>query len=247
MSENLFPFIVDVHFLASSDLNFTKLRGEFADTIFDANQAMTDTPSFLELYKYLRWGYKHLRPYLHHCKNRADILDLISEHSSLIDISLLESIVNKFNIEKAKPAIQKYKENVNNIQESLLRQVLNEKFFDHHLLQSETITFSVDQDVDGIALKDVEKLIKTTFKKHAPSIRVYFILESNSFTVTCSFPLLLYEEINLAAMENIEALKEVGLQRLTIGFSTVYDKVHVNTNIIIIIIIIHYHRFVNNN
>ncbi|XP_019851729.1 PREDICTED: uncharacterized protein LOC109581770 isoform X2 [Amphimedon queenslandica] len=213
----------NVHFVASSDLNFTKLRGEFADAIFDINQAMIDKPSLQELYQYLRWGYKHLRPHLRDCENRADILNLISEHSSLIDIGLLESIVFKFNIEEAKPAIQKYKENVNKFRQSL-RHVLDEKFFHRHLLQSETITFSIDQDVDGITLKDVEKLIKAAFKEHAPCIRVHVISESNSFTVTCSFPLLLYEEINLAAMENIEALKEKGLQRLTIGFNTVYDK-----------------------
>ena len=186
---------------------------------------MIDKPSLKELYQYLRWGYKYLQPHLLLCKNRADILNLISEHSSLIDIGLLESIVYKFNIEKAKPTIKKYKENVNKFRQSLVRHVLNEKFFDRHLLQCETITFSIDQDVDGFTLEDVEKWIKASFKVLAPCIRVHVISESNSFTVTCSFPLLLYEEINLAAMENIEPLKEKGLQRLTIGFSTVYDKV----------------------
>ena len=197
---------------------------------------MIDTPSLQELYQYLRWGYKHLRPHLRHCKNRADVLNLISEHSTLIDVNLLESIVYKFNIEEAKPVIQKYKEYVNNFRQSLLRQVLNERFSDRHLLQSETITFSIDQDVDSITFKEVENLIRTAFKELAPCVKVHVISESNSFTVTCSFPLLLYEEINFVAMENIEALKEKGLQRLTIGFSTVYDKVHVTTNIIIIII-----------
>ena len=206
------------------DLNFTKLRTEFADAIYDIYVAMSDAPSLRDLKNYLYWGYKDLRPRLSCCKNKADVFDLISNYSSLINVNLLEAIVNKFHIEAAKPVIQKCKENIERIQQSVLHQVLNQNFCDGSPLQSETIKIFVKHDVQICKFNEVKQIITAAFGKNERSVRIVVIKENNSYIVTCSFPILLSEELISTALDNIETLKEKGVQRLTIGFSTVYDN-----------------------
>ena len=207
------------------DFNFTELRTEFADAIYDIYDAMSDAPSLRDLKNYLYWGYEYLRPQLHHCKNKADVFDLISNYSSMININLLEAIVNKFHIEAAKPVIQKCKENIKRIQQSVLHQVLNQNFYDGSPLKSETIEIYVKHDVQSCTFDEVEQIIKAAFRKHEPYVKIAVIREGSSYIVTCSFPLLLSEELISTALDNTETLKEKGVQRLTIGFSTVYDEV----------------------
>lgn len=221
----MFLIIIGIYLDTSADLNFTELRTEFAGAIYDVYDAMNDAPrpSLRDLMNYLRWGFKYLRPQLRHCRNRADVLDLISNYSSMINIDLLEAIVNKFHIEAAKPVIQKYNKSIIKIRQSILRQVLNQNFYAGSPLQSETIKIHVNQDVNSCTFNDVQQLIKAAFKELEPCVRIVVIREGSSYIVTCSFPLLLSEELISTALDNIEDLKKKGLQRLTIGFSTVYD------------------------
>ena len=208
------------------DLNFTELQNEYAGAVFNINRAMMDVISLRDLMDYLRWGYKHpdLHRQLHHSRNKADVLKLISDYSSMININLLEAIVNEFNVEAAKPIIQKYKESIKRIQQSVLHQVLDQKFFAEPPLKSEKLKIYVKHDVQSCTFDEVQQLIKAAFREHEPYVRIIVIREGSSYIVTCSFPILLSEELISTALDNIETLKEKGVQQLTIGFSTVYDS-----------------------
>ena len=199
------------------------MREKFASTVFDACKAMDAVP-IDDLKFYLRRGYSHLRPQLEQCQSRDDILDLISDKCSLIDISLLESVANKFNIHLAKSAICQYKKSMEDFCQVRLRQYLNKKFStDFHLL-SETITFLVDRSIDDCTLNDVRILIATAFNELSLNVKLVVIREGNSFIVTCSFPLILTELLIAAALENINLLKQERVQQLTIGYCTVYNE-----------------------
>ena len=208
------------------DLNFTELENEYAAAVHNINRAMMDAISLEDLRNYLRWGYKHpgLHLQLRHCKNTTDVLDLISDYNSMININLLEAIVNEFNVEAAKPIIQKYKESIERIKQSILRQVLDQKFFPEPPLHSEKIEIYVKHNVQSCTFDEVEQIIKAAFREHEPYVRIVVIKEGSSYIVTCSFPILLSEVLISTALDNIETLKEKGVQRLTIGFSTVYDN-----------------------
>ena len=219
-----FFMFIGIHLDTSADLNFTKLRTEFADAIYDIYDAMSDAPSLRDLMNYLYRGYEYLRPQLSHCKNKADVFNLISEYISLINVNLLEAIVNKFHIEAAKPVIHKCKENIRKIQQSVLHQVLNQSFYAGSPLQSETIKIFVKHDVQICKFNEVEQIITAAFRKNERYVRIVVIKEGSSYIVTCSFPLLLSEKLISTALDNIETLEEKGVQRLTIGFSTVYDN-----------------------
>ena len=213
------------------DLNFIEFEKEYAAAVFNINRAMENAVSLEDLMDYLNWGYKHpdLHRQLRHSKNKADVLKLISDYSSMININLLEAIVNEFNVEAAKPIIQKHKERIKIIQQSVLHQVLDQELFAGSPLQSEKIKIYVKHDVQSCTFDEVQQLIKAAFKENEPYVRIVVIKEASSYIVTCSFPLLLSEELISTALDNIETLKEKGVQRLTIGFSTVFDNNEVKT------------------
>ena len=199
------------------------MREKFASTVYNACKAMAAI-RIKNLKDYLRRGYNHLRPQLEQCQNRSAILDLICDECSLIDISLLESVADNFNITKAKSVICEYKKSIETFCKGKLHQYLNEKFSAGSCLLAETITFLVDRNIKECTLNDVRILIATAFNELSPNVKLVVIREGNSFIVTCSFPLILTELIIAAALENINLLKEKRVQRLTIGYCTVYNE-----------------------
>ena len=203
---------------------FTGMRNKFADLIDDVARAMHRT-SCDELKRYVRRGHIHLRPQLVQCQNTDDIIELIGDNCSLIDIALLEGIVDRFNVDEAKTAIQRYKDEIESFHQEgrPLRQFLDSQLALSSPLQCETATITVNKAIDGNKLNDVKILMTLAFEALAPNVKVVFIREGNSFTITCSFPLTLSESLITTAIKNIEALIERGVQRLTIGYSTVYD------------------------
>ena len=200
------------------------MRNKFADLMDDVARAMHST-SCDELKKYIRFQNRDLRPELAQCQDTDDIIELIGDNCSLNDIALLEGVVERFNVEKAKTAIQRYKDEIENFHQEgrPLRQFLDSQLALSSPLLCETATITVNKAIDGNKLIDIKILMTLAFEALAPNVKVVFITESNSFTITCSFPLILSESLITSALENIEALIERGVQRLTIGYCTVYD------------------------
>ena len=160
-------------------VKFTEIRQKFASTVCDACHDMSAIP-IDDLKFYLRHGYSHLRPELDQCQSKDDILGLISKKCSLIDISLLESVAIKFNIQ-AKSVICQYKESMEIFCKVKLRQYLNEKFSAGSCLSAETITFLVDRSIDDYTLNDVRILIATAFNDElSPNVKLVVIREGNS-------------------------------------------------------------------
>ena len=207
---------------------FTGMRNKFADLIDDVATAMQST-SCDELKRYVHRAYNHLRPQLAQCQNIDDIIGLISDRCSLINIALLEGIVVRFKVDQAKSAIQRYKDEIKSFHQEgkPLRQFLdNELSLSSSPLQCETATITVNKTVGDYELKDINILMTFAFEELAPNVKVVVIREDNSFTITCSFPLALSESLINTALENIEALIEKGVQRLTIGYCTIdYSEV----------------------
>ena len=203
---------------------FTGMRNKFADLIDDVAKAMQST-SCDELKRYVRRAHIHLRPQLAQCQDTDNIIELIGDQCSLIDIALLEGIVDRFKVEEAKTAIQHYKDEIENFHQEgrPLRQFLDSQLSLSSPLQCETATITVNKAIGDNKLNDVEILMTLAFEALAPNVKVVFIKEGNSFTITCSFPLAISESLITTALKNIEALIERGVQRLTIGYSTVYD------------------------
>ncbi|XP_019858934.1 PREDICTED: uncharacterized protein LOC109587134 [Amphimedon queenslandica] len=152
-----------------------------------------------------------LKPQVAQCDNAHDILELVRKDCSLDDIEMLK-------------AIQGY---IEEFSETELSKCLNEKFSYASPLQCERITIVVDQNTDDCTLHDIRRLAANTFHKLSPQnsrrIKLNVVRDGDSFTITCSFPLILSEQLITAALNNIDVLKENKVKRLTIGYCTVYE------------------------
>ncbi|XP_019858280.1 PREDICTED: uncharacterized protein LOC109586524 [Amphimedon queenslandica] len=203
---------------------FTKIRTMFTDLIDDVAQAINNSVTYENLKRYVGRN-KDLRPHLAHCKNTDEIIELIGDECSLINVGLLEGIVEKYEVKEAESSIQKYKNEIETFHKEgrPLRQFLDQYLAPASPLQCETATILVRKEVKDYELRDINVLMIVAFETLAPNVRVHVIKEGNSFTITCSFLVLLSESLIATALDNIDSLIERGVKKLTIGYSTVYD------------------------
>ena len=105
-----------------------------------------------------------LFPQLAECKDISDILQLVRENSSLDDISLLEFLVNYFNIEETKPVIEEYKEAIEKLKMKLCQ------FLEEWLLKAsslpESVIIIIDEDTDDSVLNDVRRLSSAVLSRY---------------------------------------------------------------------------------
>ena len=181
-------------------------------------------PSILDKIKnILIYSSKDLKPQVAQCDNIHDILELVRKDCSLDDIEMLKAIVNELDLENAKVVVQEYSDAIEEFSKTELKSCLHERFSDASPLQCERITIVVDRNTDDCTLDDVRRLSANIFHKLSRRVKLNVIRDDNSFTITCSFPLVLSEQLITAALNNIDVLKENKVKRLTIGYCTVYE------------------------
>ena len=206
---------------------FTAMREKFSVLRIDVAKAMKKKQvKIKKLKEYFSENKKHLRSRIASCRKIKELIRLIADECSLLNYVLLERAVNRFKVEEAKTAIEKYKEEIDEFYKEgqPLRNFLDKRLGSASLLlQYKAITISVHKSVDDSDLADINILMTNAFQKFAPEVALEFVREGNSFTITCSFPVLLSESLIATALDNIDSLIERGVTKLTIGYSTVYD------------------------
>ena len=205
---------------------FTGMREKFSVLRIDVANAMKKKKvKIKELKEYFSENKKHLRSHIASCKKIKELICLIGDECSLLNYVLLEGAVNRFKVEEAKPAIEKYRKEIDEFYREgrPLRDFLDKRLGLASLLQYKAVIISVHNSVDEFELKDINILMTNAFQKMAPEVALEFVREGNSFTITCSFPAVLSESLIATALDNIESLIERGVKKLTIGYSTVYD------------------------
>ena len=179
-----------------------------------------------DLKMFLRRGYPHLKFKLEGCEKMDDLLTILADECSLTNVSLLEAVADRFQLTAAKEFIQKYKEEVDKFcKDTLLEKCIGETISSDSLLKCETMTLSICGAIADHTFNDARELVKYASGKCEPCVKINVIKEDNSFTITCSFPLILSELFIASAIENLELLKKKGLLKLTVGYGVVYDEV----------------------
>ncbi|XP_019855145.1 PREDICTED: uncharacterized protein LOC109584024 [Amphimedon queenslandica] len=210
----------------SLTLKFKSMRLKYGRTFFKVGSIMMQNypPAIADDMKQLLTFYdKELKPSLAQCQKISEILEIVWDKCSLNDIEILEFIVNELDIDEAKLVVQEYNEAIKEFSEMKLSQCLKEKFSYGSPLSCEKVTIVVDQEAADLTLKDVRRLSGEIFRDLVPQIKLCVIRDDQSFTVICSFPLSLTEQLIAIALESIEILKENKVKRLTIGYCTVYE------------------------
>ncbi|XP_019863533.1 PREDICTED: uncharacterized protein LOC109592548, partial [Amphimedon queenslandica] len=213
----------------SMTAQFTTMRLKFGQTFLKVEKCIKEkSPAHEDIKNILSYSLEDLECQIAQCQSINSILKLIRDKSSLNDISMLEFFVTELNIQKAKGVIQEYNEAITEFSETKLSQCLHERFSYTSALPCERITIVVDEDVADRTIKDIKKLSKSIFKKLSPHVKLNVVRDGNSFTITCSFPLILSEQLITAALNNIDVLKENKVKRLTIGYCTVYEVLEID-------------------
>ena len=118
-------------------------------------------------------SYPHLETEITHSKSIDDVLDVVRDHCTLIDISCLEGIVKRFDIKEAQTHIQAYKDVVRSFCKKIkpfLDETLKESK-SHSLLKCETADFVLDWDPTNYTLQDIHDIIAESVEENV-QIRV---------------------------------------------------------------------------
>ena len=194
--------------------------------MFNACKAIKDAePELEDLKELVECCNSELKPKLEECSKVSDVLSLVKEECSLIDVSLLEAVVEVFNVKEAEKHIKEYREKLKKfLEDNPIAHCLKEKFDavkTHPPLNCETITYVFDWQPDERMLKDITDILSESSGK---LVRIRYIDTGYSIAVTCSFPYSLLGVLIARVMENLQFLIKNGLIKLTIGYWTIWEK-----------------------
>ena len=173
--------------------------------------------SFLEL------SFPELSNEISSAGNIEGVMNIIIRKCNVNDISMIETIVNRYKINEAKSLISEYEEEVKKVCGSL-KDMLS-KSQSASFSTCETIEFILGWEADKHSLNDIRHLLEEAFKELNKRISIRSIREGNSIIIVCYSPHHLLAALILEAKDNLTVLiKEFNLISLTIGHYTVYDK-----------------------
>ena len=211
-------------------IEFTAMRTKFGQMFFRVKNSIENCrPSLENLKEFLEFTYSDITSRLSACKTVKDVLSLVKEKCSLINIKLLEGMIEEFQFKEAEQHIQTYKEEIDKFCQTMsARLCLNETFqvtVPHTPLQCETATFVVEGNPDECMLEDIRNLLSVAFERLSLTVNVVVIKKGNSVVIICKFPVNLAMLLVAKAMDNLEILKKkFHLKSLTIGYVRVWNK-----------------------
>ena len=208
------------------DSEFGLIRQEFGIAFNKIREEIKKSSPPIPLHALKRFfadTYPFLKSETAHSNSIDDVLDVVRDHCTLINISCLEGVVKRFNIEQAEELIKTYKTFVQSFCKNKIAFFLEKTFKErksHSLLKCETAVFVLDWDPTNYTLQDIRDIIAESVEE---DIQIRVIREGNSIIVTCFFPLSLTTSIIARAQETLESVKKKGLLQLTVGHCVIYD------------------------
>ncbi|XP_019853778.1 PREDICTED: uncharacterized protein LOC109583047 [Amphimedon queenslandica] len=206
---------------------FNETRGEFGILKHEIVPLVVEKVSSVDDMKlFLVESYPELSQSIKEAASVQEIMSAVKRRCTIIDVSIIKSIVNKYNIKEGKDLVKRYEEKVDSFCEQMsLPFMLDKMFLTESFLTSETVHFVLDWKPEEHTLDDIQRLIKKAFKNLNKRIVVQSIHCGNSIIIICYGPHHLLAALLLEAQDNLTVLmKEFSLIRLTIGHYTVYDK-----------------------
>ena len=212
----------------SMSSEFTNVRTKFGITFNIIRSIIKSSPPSMEdMKKFLEDCDSSLKPSLAHCKSIGDVLDIVRDKCTLIDINYLKALVMRFNIEGVMKHIESYNEFIDQFCDTVsVSLCLKEKLpvtMTPTSLTCETATFVLDWNPNDSTLNDIRALLSAVFLRLAKRVTIKVIKTGNSIIVNCTFPLNLLGQLIIKAEETINSIKQKGLIRLTIGHSAILD------------------------
>ena len=204
---------------------FGKIRKEFAKAFSNIRDAISkSSPPLNRLKLFLEDGYPQLQSQIACSKSIDDVLDVVRDHCTVINISCLEGIVEHFEIKEAETHIQAYKVVVQSFCKETKASLCLGKSFKatkhSSLLKFETAVFVLDWDPKGCTLKDIKDILSVSLERE---VEIHYIQRGESIIITCFFPLSQLGPLIAKAQETLEPMKKKGLLQLIVGNCIIYD------------------------
>ena len=172
---------------------------------------------------FLKKPFPELSDEISGAENIEGVMNIIIRKCNVNDISMIETIVNRYKINEAKLLISEYEKEVKKVCGSL-KDVLSQNQ-SMSFSTCETIEFTLGWEPDEHSLSDIHHLFEEAFKELNKRISIRSIRKGNSIIIVCYSPHHLLAALFLEAKDNLTVLiKEFNLISLTIGHYTVYDK-----------------------
>ena len=174
---------IQIHLSPIYQYKFDQMRVVFGIFISTVAPLIDKSISSLkELKMYLRMCFRELKPQLSIAESFDDVMDLVEEKCTIINIACLETIIEHYNIEEAKSHIKHYKLKVDEFCEEVKISVCENKDFmtgPSTLLKCETIKFILEWEPDEHTLSEIRELLSYTFRDMANRVIVAIITEGN--------------------------------------------------------------------
>ena len=155
---------------------FTSIRGEFVKAVFNIRLCINKSQTSAKQVKTLLNGFPELKPELSNAETMDDILDVVRDKCTLININYLEVVVEQFNIEDAKAYIEAYKDIIDKFSQKVaIKLCLGEHFQikqSLYPLKCETAKFVLDWNPDNTTLNDVRNILAVSFQKLEMSVKL---------------------------------------------------------------------------
>ena len=179
-----------------------------------------------DLKKYLKRCFRELKPQLSVAKSFDDVMEIVEEKCTIINIACLEAVINHYNIQDAKPYITTYKSAVEKFCEEVKLNVCESQNFvigSSSLLKCETVEFVMEWDADEYCLSQIRVLLQKAFQGMAKKVQVRVIKKGNSIIVTCYAPRHIMDILQMEAEKHLDLLIKEGLLKLTMGYHIIWD------------------------
>ena len=149
---------------------FISIRTSLGRMMFNVCKAIEETgPELNDLKELVGSCNSDLKPKLAECSKVSDVLSLVKEECSLIDVSLLETLVEELNAKKAEKYIEEYRRILKEFFETFpIARRLKEKFDavkTHPPLNCETVTYVFDWRPDERMLNDITDILSESSGK----------------------------------------------------------------------------------
>ena len=228
-------YIIDQTFPSQVNLqpifqyDFDQMRMTFGKLFYTVAPLIAKgIPSLQDLKTYLRMCFRELRSLLAAAESLNEVMEIVQDKCTIINICCLEGIIDQYNITEAKVHITNYNIAVDAFCEKIKTDVCcNQSFMissSSHQLTCESIVFVLEWEADRYTLIDIRGLLSKAFKDMAKSVHVRAIKEGNSIIVTCYAPQSLIDLLLMTAKDNLDSLKQLGVIKVTIGYCTIYCK-----------------------
>ena len=225
--DQTFPYKVSLQ--RTYQYDFDQMRVKFGNLIEAVAPVIAkDIPSLEELKRYLRRCFPGLKPQLAIAQSFDDVMELVENKCTIINVCCLEAIVDHYNITEAKRHITEFKTAVDTFCEKIKLSVCCKESFKRiissHSLTCETVEFVLEWKTDEHTLNDIRDLLSKAFEDLVNNVQIHVIMEGNSIIITCYAPHHMMDILLVTAKKNLGLLKEMGLLKLTLGHDIIYDK-----------------------